>query len=222
MSNSIAFTLLQLQKQSAANSKFYIIDCFNAGDEFLGTLDGLAGYSPNNFEIVKSRSTADLINGIADELEKRKQAQTQGQVVEERIVIAILNAQNCYELKPQQPLKPSAIASNLVKILDEGAPLGIHCIIHSLHWIFGSGQIFQEKIAGSFENKIFLKGVDDKIFFGCPKFGAVEKAGLMIVLNNKLDNEPYEQCKAYSDITAKGISPAIVFMIQHFSQKRNA
>jgi len=222
MSNNIAVSLIQMQKQSAKNSKFYVIDCFNAGDDFQGVLNGMADYSPSNFVIGNSQSIAACINTIAEDLEKRKQTQTQGEFTEERIVLAILNAQNCYELKPQQsgmmPM-PSATANTLAKILDEGAPLGIHCMIHSLYWtsLFGNGKIFAEKVVNNFENKIFLKGTEwDKIFLGGTKIGTVEENGLMIVLNNNLDRETYEQCKAYSEITTDESNPTIDFISQLF------
>jgi len=226
MSNSVAISLIQLQKQSATNSKFYVMDCFNAGDEFHGVLSGLADYVPDSFVIGNSQSITAFINIITDELEKRKQAQTQGIFTEERIGLAILNVQNCYELKPQQsgmiPM-PSATANSLAKILDEGAPLGIHCIVHSLYWtsLFGTGKIFADKVANCFENKIFLKGTEwDKIFLGGTKIGTVEENGLMIVLNNKKDGETYEQCKAYSEITTNKNNSTIDFISQLFENNR--
>jgi len=228
MSNTIAISLVQLQKQSAANSKFYVMDCFNSGDEFQGVLNSLADYASESITIGNSQSIVACINSIADELEKRKQAQTQGIFAEERIVFAILNAQNCYELKPQQsgmiPM-PSATASSLAKILDEGAPLGIHCIVHSLYWtsLFGTGKIFADKTVNSFENKILLKGTEwDRIFLGGTKIGTVEENGLMIVMNNKIDSEIYEQCKAYSEITTNKSNATIDFISQLFEHNRYA
>jgi hypothetical protein len=112
------------------------------------------------------------------------------------------------------------------KILDEGAPLGIHCIIHSLFWtsLFGQGKIFPDKVANFFENKIILKGADmDKVFLGGIKPGAVENNGMMtIVRNSKLDGEIIEQCKSYSKITTNSKNPSIDFLGQLFNKKRNA
>ena len=56
-----------------------------------------------------------------------------------------------------------------------------------------------------FENLILLKGADvANMFLGGLKLVAPEENGLMIVLNAKVDGEAYEQCRAYSDISAKG------------------
>jgi hypothetical protein len=134
--NTIAVSLIQLYKQSSPNSKFYVIDCFNVGDEYQGALDGISSYS-SNFITGNAQSIVAGVDSIVDELEKRKQTAAQGRLTEERLVLAVLNTQNCYELKPQQsgmiPM-PSATATKLVKILNEGPPLGIHCIIHSLNY----------------------------------------------------------------------------------------
>jgi hypothetical protein len=222
--NTIATSLIQLQKQSAANSKFYVMDCFNAGDEFQGALNNLADYAPHNFVI----GNAQMIDTIADELEKRKQANATGTFIEERIVLAILNTQNCYDLKPQgggmMPM-PSAAATKLAKILNEGAPLGIHCIVHSLNYssLVGNGNIFDSKTMNNFENKVFLKGADTQtMFLGGAKIGTVEENGLIIVQNNKLDGENYEQCKAYSEVTASNKNATIDYISQLFEHNRYA
>jgi hypothetical protein len=222
--NTIATSLIQLQKQSATSSKLYVIDCFNAGDEFQGALNGLADYAPDNFVL----GNAQVIDTIAEELEKRKQANSAGTFTEERIVLAVLNIQNCYDLKPQgggmMPM-PSPAATKLAKILNDGAPLGIHCIIHSLNYnsLVGNGNIFDSKVMNNFENKIFLKGADTQtMFLGGTKIGTVEENNIMIVQNNKLDGENYEQCKAYSEITANKSNATIDFISQLFENNRYA
>jgi hypothetical protein len=222
---TIAISLIQLQKQSHENSQFYLMDCFNVGDEFQGTLNGLSDYS-SNFTIGNAQSIVDCVNSLAEELEQRKQ--NTRQFTEERIVLAVLNIQNCYELKPQgagmMPM-PSATATKLAKILNEGAPLGIHCIIHSLNYasLVGNGNIFDSKVMNNFENKIFLKGADiQNIFLGGFKIGTVEETGLMIVINNKLDGENYEQCKAYSEITADHHNATVDYISRLFEYNRYA
>jgi len=210
MCNCIAVNLLQIQKQSAANSKFYIIDCFNAGDEFQGALNCFSDYASSNFIMGDSQSIAEEINSIAEELENRKILQTQKQSTEERIVLAILNAQNSYELKPQG-YDPSETANNLAKILTEGAQLGIHCIIHTLSYfsLKDVGNVF-DSVMSNFDNIIFLKGADiQNMYLGGLSIEPVEENGLMIVLNKKIDNEEYEQCKAYSNITTSESNPTI-------------
>jgi hypothetical protein len=225
--NTIAVSLVQLYKQSSPDSKFYVIDCFNVGDEYQGALNGITSCSPD-FVTGNSQSVITHVDSIATELEKRKQTAAQGQFTKERLVLAVLNTQNSYELKPQQsgmiPM-PSATATKLVKILNEGPPLGIHCIIHSLNYtsLFGTGAIFQSAVFNHFENKIFLKGADiQNILLGGIKLSSVDENGQMIALNAKLDREDYEQCNAYSEITINGNNTAVDFILQLFKQNSYA
>ena len=222
--NTIVVSLIQLQKQSAVNSKFYVMDCFNVGDEFQGALNGLADYAPDNFVL----GNAQMIDTIADELEKRKQADATEILIEERIVLTVLNTQNCYDLKPKgsgYSAIPSEAAGKLIKILNEGAQLGIHCIIHSLSYssMFGNSGLIKPDVFNSFENKIFLKGSDwDNIYIGAKKTCTVEENNLMLVVNNKLDGETYEQCKAYSEITVAESNATIDYISRLFERNRYA
>jgi hypothetical protein len=220
--NTVAVSLAQLYKQSSSAGKFYVVDCFNAGDEYQGALNGMSSYS-SGFITGNAQSIVAVADSIAVELEKRKQTAAQGLFTEERLVLAVLNTQNCYELKPQQsgmiPM-PSATATKLAKILNEGPPLGIHCIIHSLNYtsLFGTGAIFQSSVSNYFENRIFLKGADiQNILLGI-KLSPVGENGQMTVLNAKLDREEYEQCSAYSKISIKESNATVDFISQLFKQ----
>ena len=219
---SIAFSLLQIQKQSPANSKFYVMDCFNVGDEFQGAFNEITQYS-QNYEVGNAYSIANYVNTIADELEKRKQAQTQQKNIEERIVLAVLNTQNCSVLKSESIMKPSETATKLIKIINEGAQLGIHCIIHTLSFnsMFGSSaNLFKTDVFNLFVNKVFLKGADvQNMMLGGIKVSSVEENNLMLVLNNKLDGETYEQCKAYNNISTSGNNTAIEFISKFLKRK---
>jgi hypothetical protein len=225
--NTTAISLIQLHKQSASGSKFYVIDCFNVGDEYQGLLNEMHLYF-SSFVTGNAQSAVTRIEEITAELEKRKQTASQGQFTEERLVLAVLNTQNCYELKPQQagmiPV-PSATATKLAKIISEGPPLGIHCIIHSLNYtsLVGTGAIFQSSVLNYFENKIFLKGADiQNMLLAGIKLNSVDESGQIIVLNSKMDGEAYEQCNAYSEITVNGNNRTVDFISQLLKRNSHA
>ena len=220
--------MVQLQGYSNPKSKIYVLDCFNAGDEYQGALKGMQDVS-EVFTIGTSQNAAQYIDEICAELERRKAEQKEGKMTEERIVLAIMNAQNCYELKPQAGkfgAEPSAAAKKLVALLAEGGPLGIHCIIHCLSYetMFKTNGVLSSKEFPLFENMILLKGADvANMFLGGLKVVSPEESGLMIVLNAKADGEAYEQCKAYSDITAEGKKNSVIeFMTNLFEKYRYA
>ena len=206
---NIMLQLLQLKNQSHPNSKFYVIDSFNPGDRFQGQLNEITTIS-DNIVLVPFTSVSTYIDEIFAELEKRKAAQREGKMTEERIVLTILNAQNTYELKPLPArigsmMEQSATSKKLVTLLSEGAPLGIHCIVHGLSYetAFKNNGIFEgNKHFSMFENLIFLKGTDiGNIFVGGSLKITAPEEGQMIVINAKVDGEAYEQCNAYSDLT---------------------
>lgn len=199
--------MIQLQGCSKPDSKMYIVDCFNIGDEYQGALEGMKDLS-DSFYVGTSQNIVKYIDDLSDILEHRKEEQKEGKLMsEERMVLAIMNAQNCYELKPKPGKfspEPSATTNKLIALLTEGAPLGIHCIIHCLSYetMFKSNGILSNKELPMFENMIFLKGADVyNMFIAGIKVAAPEESGLMIVMNAKADGEAYEQSKSYSEIT---------------------
>lgn len=217
--------LIQLQGCSHPNSKIYLLDCFNPGDEYQGALEGIKDVS-NVFTTGTSQNAAQYIDEISAELERRKAENKEGKMTEERIVLAIMNAQNCYELKPQPnqygTMAPSASAKKLTTLLAEGGPVGIHCIVHCLSYdtMFKTNGVLTNKEFPLFENMIILKDADViNMFLGGVKVTAPEESGLMIVLNGKVDGEAYEQCKAYSDITTKGKKTAVVEYMSNLFEK---
>lgn len=216
--------MVQLQGYSNPKSKMYVLDCFNAGDEYQGALKGLQDVS-EVFSIGTSQNAVQYIDEISAELERRKAEQKEGKMTEERIVLAIMNAQNCYELKPQPGkfgAEPSASAKKLATILAEGGPLGIHCIVHCLSYetMFKTNGVLSSKEFPLFENMILLKGADVvNMYLGGLKVVSPEEDGSMIVLNAKVDGEAYEQCNAYSDITLKGKKNSVVEFMSNLFEK---
>lgn len=219
--------LVQLQGCSCPNSKIYIMDCFNMGDDYRGALDQMKEIS-DIITVGTSKNCAQFIDELSAELERRKENQKNEQVIEGRIVLVIMNAQNCYELKPQPnqygTMTPPESAKKLAALLAEGCSLGMHCIVHGLSYdtIFKTNGVLTSKEFPLFENIILLKGADvSTMFIGGSKAPAPEENGLMVVLNGKIDNEVYEQCKAYSDITIKRKANSVVkYMTNLFDKYR--
>lgn len=219
--------LIQLRYQSHENSKFYIADCFNAGDPFEGALAGIATLS-NNFVCGNSLSISAYIDEIYAELERRKAEQKEGRMIKERIVLAILNTQNSYDLQVQQTSfsfdSNSQLGTNdkLVALLKEGAPLGIHCILHALSYItlFKTNAILDStKHFPLFDNLILLKGADVNNMY-LSIVDAPNEEGQMVVFNAKIDGETYEQCNAYSEITSHNTNDTIEYMNNLFEKYR--
>ncbi len=196
--------IVQIKNQSHVNSKFYFINCFNPGDEFYDVSDNIKALS-NNFIVGYSQDTSTYLDEILTEIEHRKEVIKEDRMIEERIIITILNAQNSFDLKPHLGkygrLEQSENVEKLVKILSEGSTLGIHCIIHGITFetLFKTNGILdQSKHLSMFENSILLKGADPTMYLLGSKIQAPNEEWQMIVLNKKIDGEPYEQCSAYS------------------------
>ena len=219
--------LIQLWYKSPLKSKFYMLDCFNVGDMFQGALNDMCNLS-NNFVTGLNRDASSFINEIYDELEKRKEKQKNGEMTEERIVLVIMNTHNCDDLKRQSGkygLESSESNKKLVAILSDGSPLGVHCIIHTQSYeiLFKRNQIFDsDKYYSLFENQVFLKGADiGNMYLGGLKFNAPDVIGRMVVVNAKTDGEPYEQCNAYSCISARENNATTLFMDKYFQRFQN-
>lgn len=219
---------IQLQGCSHPNSKMIIVDCFNIGNEYQGYLDGIQNVS-NVFSVGNSQNIATHLDEFIAELERRKKEQTERKMTEERWVLAIMNAQDCYELKPQLnkygSSESSEAAKKLAMLLAEGSVLGMHCIVHcqSYNTMFKTTPILSGREFSMFENLILLKGADvSNMYFDNLKIAAPEEEGVMIVINGKIDNEAYEQCKAYSDFTIDGNgNPTVDFMTNLFNEHRD-
>lgn len=218
--------LIQLRNHSHANSKFYIADCFNAGDPYQGALSNMDKIS-NNFVCGYSNDLPMYIETIFTELERRKEIALSGNMTEERIVLMVLNAQNSYPLRPQQGkygMEQSEVTRKLVTLLSEGAPFGIHCVIHALSYetLFKTNGILDSnKNFSMFENLVFLKGADvGNMYLGGVRVSAPEEDGQMIVINAKIDGETYEQCNAYSDITTTKENSIIKYIAECFEKFR--
>lgn len=225
----IMVQLIQLQGSSHPNSMMFVVDCFNIGNEYQGSLDGMQSVS-EAFSIGTSQNIVDYIDKCCIELERRKEEQKNREMTEARWVLAIMNAQDCYELKPQPnkygSTEPSETAKKLATLIAEGSTLGIHCIVHcqSYNTMFKTTAVLSSREFSMFENLILLKGADvSNMYFDNLKVAAPEEDGVMIVINGKIDNEAYEQCKAYSDITVVDCdNPTIAFMSNLFDKYRDA
>lgn len=220
----LATQLIQIQAQSHPKSKICIADCFNKGEDYQGALDGLKDVS-DVFKIGAEQSAAVYIDEFIVELERRKEEQKEGIMYEGRMILVLMNAQNCYELKPQQGkfnMEQSPSAKKLATLLAEGGPFGIHCIVHCLSYdtMFNFNGVLTNKEFPMFENVILLKGADvANMFFGTLKVLAPEESGLMVVIKRNDFGDRYEQCKAYSDITVEGEKNAVVKYLSNLFEK---
>jgi len=223
---NVLLQFIQLGKGSLPNSKLYIVDCFNAGDPYQGAFREISSLS-GNMVYVDSFNAGKQIDAVFDELERRKEAQKEGNMIAERIVLTILNTQNCYDLKPQPGkygMEKSAYAKKLISLLIEGSPLGIHCILHGLSYeiLFKLSDILDStKHFSSFDNVILLKGADvSNMYLNGLKLTAPEEEGQVIVMNAKLDNEPYEQCTIYADVTNVKTDSTVKYISNLFEKYR--
>lgn len=229
MAYTMAVQLLQLNGCSQQASKFYVVDAFNAGDAYYGVLNDITQVS-EDFIPVTSYKIENCIEEMIAELGRRKEALKDGVVCEQCLVLAIMNAQECDALKPQigrYGAEMSATTQNLIRLLNEGGSLGIHCIIHclSIDAMFKTNAIFSNKEFSSFMNYIFLKGADASNMYltSASKIVPPEENGQMVVLNGKVDGETYEQCQCYSDITCSGKSNSMVdYLSSLFNKLRYA
>lgn len=216
--------LVQLHKQSHQNSKFYIADCFNAGDVYEGIFNDISDKLGANYSVGNGFTLSAYIDDIYTELDRRKKLQESGQMVEERVVLSVLNIQNCYGLRPARFMEPSEASKKLSTIIAEGAPLGIHCIIHGLTYetIFKSTEVLNAKLSSSFENQILLKGADIGYMMSVKRVSPIDEDGQMIVINAKIAGEEYEQCCVYSDITTRENNVVIDYMNYIFTKLNNS
>ena len=196
--NTVFIQLVQLQKQSYPNSRFYIVDGSDVLNPYRDIIaDGLKS-SLEDFVFGNQQDIMLYLDELEAELERRKNLYNEGNVPLERIVLSIVDMQNCIAFKPVMGKfgeGASEATKKLTKLLNEGPQLGIHCIVH-----YGSydRNTLREYY---FENKIILRGASlERLFFGF-LISAPKEYGKMTVVNAGIDGEQYEQCVAYSELT---------------------
>jgi hypothetical protein len=144
-----------LAKQSPPNSQFYIVDFLGADDErskyFFEMCEHL-----DNVTYCKKREIADWVNNIEQELNIRIENEKNGvsNTDRGRIVLTLSYIQNAKELK-KDGYKVSPTTEKLIKILKNGADLGIHIFAYSYNYK-GLEEIFDRMLLNEFENKIAL------------------------------------------------------------------
>lgn len=144
----------QLVKQSSAQSKFYIVDCFNIDNEYSECFNFAKKYFPNQLSIFKSKNIVSLIDEIDKELQNRIDKEKEGDQVGGRIMVSIAYMQNCRELK-KDGYNVSPVTKKLVRIIKEGAEYGIHTLLYSLTYQ-GVTEILETSVLNEFENRIAL------------------------------------------------------------------
>ena len=225
---NVMLQVMQIRCQSHPDSMFYIVNGFSPGDPYGEKLNGL-GTLYDNIRIEPAGHIPQILDTLSAEMKRRTEALREGRMTEPRIVLAILNTQNCYDLKPVpgsfSTMDPSPSAKQLATLLSVGAPLGIHLILHGLSYetLFKTGGIISSKELPAFENLIFLKGADiGNLMLSRIKVSAPEKESGMIVINAKVDGEEYEQCDAYTDITVDRENETVDYLTNLFNHFRHA
>ncbi|MDR2813235.1 MAG: hypothetical protein LBB79_01045 [Prevotellaceae bacterium] len=145
----------QLAKQSLPDSQFCIVDFLGADDErskyFLEICE-----RQDNVIYCKKQGIAGLADKIEQELNIRAENEKNGvsNADKGRIVLTLSYIQNAKELK-KEGYKSSPITDKLVKILKNGADLGIHIFVYSYHFK-GFEEVFDRMLLNEFENRIVL------------------------------------------------------------------
>jgi hypothetical protein len=144
----------QLIKQSTEQSKFYIIDCFNIDNEYSGCFNFAKPYFNDHLFIHKARKIDSVIDEIEKELLYRMEMDDKDEIVDGRIVLSVVNMQNCQALEKEK-YKESPVTEKLVKIIKKGADYGIHVLLYSLTYQ-GVTDILDTSILNRFESRIAL------------------------------------------------------------------
>ena len=223
-----AAALLQIEAQSTTDSKVYIIDAFNSNDAQYGVFDHLP--EANGWvKVVHMQQTQEVIDEVWDELQRRKQMQQENRNDERRIVLSILNANNCYPLQRPSGGFMTGLSQNsqrLKEILVGGPILGIHVMLHSFSFgeFFGREKCLDFDLKESFSNVILMTnpGVSrSDIICETTKRPEVDQKGRVLVLNKRIDNEPYELCKVYDRCSIKPQSDLGHYVVeQYFAEEQ--
>lgn len=219
--------IMQIEKQSPLGSKVYIVNAFESNSEQYAVFDDLS--EGNGFiDAVHSPQVEQSVEKVWDELKKRKQLQQESKFMEQRVVLIIMNTQNCYPLRRIDSgfREVSALAAKLVEIIRDGSELGIHVVIHSLSLgdVFGREGFFESDLKDRFANVIVMTnsglGIGD-ILCGVRLRPSVDQKGRVLVMNNGIDKEPYEQCGVYDRCTITPMSDLGSQLVARFFVGKN-
>ena len=194
--------LMQLHVQSPADSMFLLADCFNPGDEYYGSFDGMNDYLPA-IKVVHGTETGAVIGRVWDIMQRRKGKASNGEFEQERIVLAIVNSHDCESLRPIDNgrfSEQSEASRKLLELLREGPQMGIHSIIHTetVLALFDGNSLGLKNSSQLFSNIVMLRGSDGGNLWDVGRVPEVDTPGRAVVINGRIDNERYEQCMIYN------------------------
>ena len=194
--------LMQLHMQSPADSMFLLADCFNPGDEYYGSFDGMNDYLPA-IKVVHGTETGAVIGRVWDIMQRRKGKASNGEFEQERIVLAIVNSHDCESLRPIDNgrfSEQSEASRKLLELLREGPQMGIHSIIHTetVLALFDGNSLGLKNSSQLFSNIVMLRGSDGGNLWDVGRVPEVDTPGRAVVINGRIDNERYEQCMIYN------------------------
>ncbi len=125
------FMLYQLIRQSSSKSRFYLADLFSVDTPWYGRLEEIRRLYPEQVVMVGNRDLDSVIDKIESDL---SQALDNHTLPEDRNVLFLLNVQSSRILDSKSRMGGSPATKKLEKILREGAELGVHVFLHSLHY----------------------------------------------------------------------------------------
>ena len=112
-------------------------------------------------------------------------------------------------------------SQRLKEILVEGPTLGIHVMLHafSMGEFFGREKPLDFDLKDNFCNVILMtnSGVSKgDMLCETTRRPEVDQKGRVLVLNKKIDNEPYELCRVYDKCSFKPQSELGHFVVEKF------
>lgn len=195
--SSVLVQMLQIYTQSIDCSRFYIVDSFSSSSKYKGSFRDINEKLSKNFYNLEVNNIAETIDSIYEELENRKTKEKAGEEIEGRIVLTILNIQNCDILANEQYGPTSNLSKKLSNILSEGARFGIHCIIHAVSFEILAKKKILDITFTYFENKILLQGASLPPMPGVRVEPFDGKYKMAVIVKDKC-----EKCVAYSSLSA--------------------
>jgi|GEM_PF-1411373 len=188
--SSLLSANLQLQLQSPANSKFYIVDFLDTDNEFANYYEDFAELFDSNIEYVIKSELEQLVNNIEQELDERIENDNKRKSNADRgkIILTLSNIQAAQKLK-KEGYDTSPITQKLMKILKDGSRFGIHFLFYSysLEGLFD--EMFSDQIFDYFENKVCLQGGKLKLHEEYEKYNI--KRGYGLVENKEYKLAPF-------------------------------
>lgn len=179
--DAVSLTMLmlyQLIRQSSRESRFYLADLFPVDTPWYGRLEEIKRLYSEQVVAVDNRRLGSVVDTLEIEL---AQALEHHSIREDRTVLVLLNVQAARIFDGKSGIGGSLSTKKLEKIVREGAEVGIHVVLHSLHYQ-GLEKVFTGRnLLNEFENQIVLRGgASEKMLPGDSQ--AIKQEGLAYLI----------------------------------------